>query len=265
MAILLMALACLSCNDEPQQQGSSETAQADSQPEQAVSPDAANPESTAEPANPCAMLPDAGRLRMRGTLQYGSNGLLFTQCNASDALPINDNADGLLAEQLLRMGNESGSLYVQLDVMIDNDGMSLEQLWRASPTGRSLGCREDLSGLLLLARGSEPYWGVEVRGSRVIALLMPTDDGSGIDETLYDFSGLRREPGRTIYTGSNPVDGSSIELDVTEAGSVDSESGDWFGMQARLGYSGGIHSGVAWPGELAEMPEEQPDPTPAGE
>ncbi|MCB1188372.1 hypothetical protein KDL29_14500 [bacterium] len=264
MALLCMALACLSCNDAPKGE-SSNVAPAVSSASDEVTAGVEDQVTSEAPANPCAMLPDAGRLRMRGTLQYGSNGLLFTQCNTSDALPINDNADGLLADQLLRMGNETGSLYAQLDVMIDNDGMQLEQLWRASPTGRSLGCREDLSGLLLLARGSEPYWGVEVRGSRVIALLKPTDDGSGIDETLYTFTDLRRESDRTIYSGSNPADGSVIELEVTEAGSVDAESGDWFGMQASLAYSGGTLRGVAWPGELAEMPEAQLDPAVAGE
>src|SRR5690606_33037629 len=142
--------------------------------------DVEDPVTSEAPDNPCANARFLSGVRMRGEIGYGETGLLFTPCGSSRQLTVQDDAAGLLAEQLGNLGNEFNNMYVQMDVSTDGSTLQLEQLWRASRKGRSLGCREDLSGLLMLARGSEPYWGVEVRGSREIALLMPTDDGSGI-------------------------------------------------------------------------------------
>ncbi len=208
-------------------------------------------------ANPCAGLASARGMRMRGLVLESGDGLIFTPCDSELSFPVSDAAAGLLGGLLTELGQDTGSVYVQMEASSDGDTVVLEQLWRAAPVHESFGCREDLSGLLYLARGNEPFWGIEVRDTSEIALLRPGSETAGVEELLFDVSDSRVDGSSAWFLGSSREDGPGIEIRLETGACRDSMSGDWFGMQAEIQYGDTVYHGCAWPGEAAGF-EDQP-------
>lgn len=254
--LLCMSFMLFACNkpvgeDKVAQQGGRPThSEAD-----AASPPDSLPQEADVAANPCAAMTAGEGLRMRGVIRMGDKGLLFTPCNSTQSVPIQDSEIGLLSQMLEQLGEDTGSIYVQMDVNSDGSKLALTQLWRASPLNDSIGCEEDQTGLLYLARGNEPFWGMEVRDSGKIALLLPGEDGQGIREILYDHTSTEQLGQDLVISGTSPDNAGSCSLTIRKVPSIDSMSGEWFGLRADMRYSDMGGSGSAWPGEASEFRE----------
>ena len=226
------------------------TAAADTVPDPAHDEPAANPCETGSADTAPA---DGLGLPMRGVARREGEGLRFLPCDSPLLLDLVDGSGEL--EGLI---DEFGSdLYVQFSGLANGNVVELSRLWRAASVNETIGCREDQSGLLFLMRGNEPFWGAEVRESRVIALLRPADDGSGISERLFDIVEDEALDSGRLFIASAQEDGTTLELRLTESPCRDSMAEDWFGMQARLSVGGSEFSGCAWPGEARVFGAEQ--------
>jgi uncharacterized membrane protein len=258
LLLLLLTAMLGSCNKPADQDagGDAGTAAAPTGTQHAVAPVSGSVDDTAIPANPCAAPPAGEGLRLRGELRKGENGLLFTPCNSSQAVPMQDSEIGLLAGLIEQLGDETGSIYIQMDGNSDGSTLSLKQLWRASPVNDSFGCRENQTGLLYLARGNEPFWGVEVRDTGKIALLLPGDDGAGVREILYDYTTTEQIGPELIISGINPDTQAAFSLTLRKVPSIDSMSGEWFGMHADMRYADVAAIGTAWPGEASDFKDQ---------
>ena len=253
LPLLLCCLAGLlgSCNDAGRESTSGNDAAASSAGSPAQpAPDESAATDELPPLNPCASPSTNSGIRLRGNLRLEEGALQFKPCHSQQELPLADNQDGLLATLLAELEDANGELYIQFDGSSDGQSFLLERLWRASPLSEySLLCDEDLSGLRYLARGNEPFWGVEVRDSNVIALLRPADDGAGVSELLFDILAEAQDGPELTISGSNAKDGSTISVLLVPEPCRDSMAGDWFAMTAEVALGELLYTGCAWPGE----------------
>lgn len=208
------------------------------------------PEDGTAPADPGL----AGTM-MRGTVNAAGEGMTFTPCNSQIMLQLLDDDAGTLSSLFAEAEVASEGLYVQMLATAGEDGLSLSRLLRASPVMETMGCNEDLSGLLYLARGNEPFWGVEVRSSGVIALLRPSQTEAAVDELLFDISDSDIEEDSALFRASGRDGNPGIEVSLVPGPCRDSMSGDWFAMKAVVSFDGSELHGCAWPGEGEANPE----------
>ena len=190
-------------------------------------------------------------VELRGHLILSDESLFLKPCNANNALPVTDDNESTLMDAFEAFSTEkTPNVYVQLQVIVDQEDMRLSKLHRASFLHDSRGCSEDLSGLKYLARGNEPFWGVEVRSTDVVALLQPAFSGDGPDEQLYQ-SATYEYDGENVHVIAVNEEGKLIEVFIDNTVSYDSMSGEYFGMSALVLHDGRELKGSAWPGEDA--------------
>lgn len=191
---------------------------------------------------------------MRGLVKRSGDGFSFTSCDGKTALPLADTEAGLFAMMFGETDNEAHELYVQMQAAIDGQTIVAQKVWRASHAAYNLGCEENLSGLVFLARGREPFWGLELRSNGEIALLVPTEDDSALREEIYRFTATDDEDGAQVFLGQHADNGSPCRLSLYMDECADVATMDWFGMRAEFSMEGRLYQGCAWPGEAG--PEE---------
>ncbi len=117
--------------------------------------------------------------------------------------------------------------------------LTIGELRRAVPEGP--GCDEDLAGVRYLARGNEPFWRVEIRGSGIVFSRLGKSE-----EIVFPSVAPQGGPESRLFASSmEGPGGRRIEIAITERRCVDSMSGALFALTARVTLDGERLQGCA--------------------
>lgn len=228
------------------------------QPAAGSAPAASPPESTAATA-PAESEPPAesGLAIKRGIVLITADRSTFRPCNEKTELWVIDQTDGLLARTFA--GEKDGDgvpaqalrLYVEAygeRAGIDDDSPAparnyagtflLEEALYAAPEGQTQGCDLPAQDYIVAARGSEPFWSIEVTDTAL--LWRQPDEPKEISLTAPQ---TQDSEGAVSYTASG--NGHQVELLIEAQPCRDAMSGEYFAYAARASVDNKRFSGCA--------------------
>lgn len=188
-----------------------------------------------------------------GRITFDATTRRFEPCGTvtSAALAVEDSADGELLAAYQELASGPGeAIYVEVRGRVEPIrrgvlGTGPERALIVTDVRRATasevdGCEDDLDGVLYRASGNEPFWRVDV-SALDITLRTP-------DETMsFPYEPARDSAGVLVFTTAAP-EGRSLRLEIAEERCIDSMSGFWNPLRARLTLDGG----GAWPGCAVE-------------
>jgi uncharacterized membrane protein len=242
---LLAACLVISACAREQEPVSPDSGSPASQP--SVITPATAPQVAAEPQLPV----DSGLSIKRGTLSLTQNRSTFQPCGEKDALWLLDQTDGVLMEALAaELTKEAPELYVEAygeRTAVTDDvpaarsytGMFiLEQVLYAGLPGEVRGCNSPAPNYIVIARGNEPFWAIEVTESQTV-WKQPEDP----KEIVLGAPQTQDSEGAVRYQAAGG--GHEIELLIDAQTCRDSMSGEFFAYAARALLDGVEFKGCA--------------------
>lgn len=203
------------------------------------------------PASPQTLAPQTSALAIkRGLFTLSPQGSVFALCGETTALRVVDQTDAVLSRAFTgESPDEPLELYLEAygdlaaadeaTVAAGLDGMfMLEEVLYAGFVGEGGGCRDELPEYIVMARGNEPFWAVEVMEDALI-WRQPEEP----QETVL--SEMRQEDaeGAVRYQAGNAEH--SLELLLTAQPCIDSMSGEYFAYAASATLDGRAVTGCA--------------------
>lgn len=241
MCSMLLAAACSRQAEQP-------AAPADS----TATPTAATAPATASPQPAPAEEPADSSLSIkRGIVMLAQDRITFRPCNEKAELWLLDQSDGTLQETFAdEMDKGPAMLYVEAygeRAPVSEDieearayagTFVLEEVLYAGMQGQVKGCDEPAASYIVMARGTEPFWGVEVNDAGIVwrQPSEPKEISLGVPQT-QDAEGTVR------YHASN--NGHTLELLVDAQACRDAMSGEFFAYSARAVLDGKEFTGCA--------------------
>jgi uncharacterized membrane protein len=186
----------------------------------------------------------------RGVMKIAEERSTFTPCGGKGELWVLDQSPGMLTQTLIE-GQQTApvSLYVEAygerapaEESPEAQGFEgifvLEEILYAGMPGEIGGCDAPAPTYVVLARGNEPFWSVEVRDDRMIWRQpeAPTEIQFGQPQTINAEGAVR-------YTVS--VADHELELMVHAQACQDSMSGEYFAYTAKALLDGREFNGCA--------------------
>jgi uncharacterized membrane protein len=225
-------------------------------PEPAPLPSASTPalpsaeESTTDTEPPA----ESGLAIKRGIAVLAADHSTFRPCDEKAELWMIDQTDGVLARTFAgenaEAGNEPLKLYVEAygeRAPVSDDipaarayaGMFLlEEALYAAPEGQGRGCELPMQDYIVAARGSEPFWSIEVTETTLI-WRQPEEP----KEITLAASQTQDAEGAVSYTAAG--DGHQMDLLIEAQACRDAMSGEYFAYAARASLDGKKFTGCA--------------------
>lgn len=186
--------------------------------------------------------------RVRGHLVWGHESRSFTECDSGrEAWALNESGDELTAiyEELTAAPYQP--LFVEVRgewVAPPHEGfgadypeaLRITELLRAESEG--LGCRLELSGVLFVAIGNEPFWRSQVTADGISLRTMDAPD-----ESVFAAPDVQERTGVVTYTSNG--DDAGIRIVLQQRRCVDSMSGARYAWAAAIEINGRRLQGCA--------------------
>jgi uncharacterized membrane protein len=215
-------------------------------------PAAATAPATTSPQPAPAQAPADSSLSIkRGIVMLAQDRITFSPCNEKAELWLLDQSDGTLQETFAdEMEKGPAMLYVEAygeRAPVSEDieearayagTFVLEEVLYAAVQGQVKGCDEPAASYIVMARGTEPFWAVEVTDAGIV-WRQPSDPKEislGAPQT-QDAEGTVR-----YHAGNN---GHTLELLVDAQACRDGMSGEFFAYLARAVLDGKEFTGCA--------------------
>jgi uncharacterized membrane protein/heat shock protein HslJ len=192
--------------------------------------------------------------RWRGHLILGDEVRSFTPCGSADELWVVDGTGSELADVYDSLAAEPyEKLFIELRGRREaapEEGFGSEyagslvalELRRAARETR--GCAEDLAGVELRARGTEPFWSVEIRANAIRFSQLGEPE-----PRVFPYASPARFGASRVYVSQAERPGDErIEIDLVERPCVDPMSGERFPFAARVRIGDRTLSGCALEG-----------------
>lgn len=205
----------------------------------------------AAPALPQAMTPEISALSIkRGMFTLSPQGAVFAPCGETVALRVVDQTDAVLSRAFTgESPDEPLELYLEAygeraaaDETAEAAGLDgmfmLEEVLYAGFAGEGGGCRDQAPEYVVMARGNEPFWAVEVMEDTLI-WRQPDEP----QETVFGEVSQEDAEGAVRYQASNEAQ--SLELLLTAQPCIDSMSGEYFAYAANAMLDGRPVTGCA--------------------
>jgi uncharacterized membrane protein len=240
---MLLAAACSRQAEQP--------APADSAPQPGAAatgtPATAPQAAPAQPEQPA----DSSLSIKRGIVMLAQDRMTFSPCNEKAELWLLDQSDGVLRQTFdSEMQKGPAKLYVEAygeRAPVSEDiaeakayagTFVLEEVTYAGVQGQVRGCDDPAPGYIVMARGTEPFWAVEVNDAGIVwkQASEPKEIALGAPQT-QDAEGTVR-----YHAGSN---GHELELLVDAQVCRDAMSGEFFAYSARAVLDGKEFNGCA--------------------
>ena len=207
------------------------------------------PAATAPAASPSEPPAESSLALKRGMLSLGTEQTTFQPCGEDARLWVIDQTAGVLSETF---ANESKPIELFVEAHGERaptppeisaaraypGAFILEEVLYATPPSEAGGCNEPRPAYVVVARGNEPFWSVEVKDDKLI-WRQPDDP----KELTFDAIEGEDAEGTVGYTGSSQ--GHAIELFVAAQPCRDSMSGAYFAYSARATFDGKALEGCA--------------------
>lgn len=203
------------------------------------------------PAGPQTAAPAVSALAIkRGLFTMSPDGAVFTPCGEDAGLRLVDQTDAVLAraftddssDEPLELYLEAYGERAEADEATTKAGLAgmfmLEEVLYAGFTGEGGGCRDRVPEYIVLARGNEPFWAVEVTEEALI-WRQPDEPQELVLENLNQ----EDAEGAVRYQASTPEHG--LELLLTAQPCIDSMSGEYFAYAASANLDGRAVTGCA--------------------
>jgi uncharacterized membrane protein len=244
-----MALVLVACSRQAEQPApsTSDTAAPDTTAPVAA-PGQAQSELQSPPPQPPA---DSSLAIKRGVLMLAQDRMTFRPCNEKAELWLLDQSDGVLRQTFeSEMQKGPAMLYVEAygeRAPVSEDVAEarayagtfvLEEVTYAGVQGQVRGCDEPAPSYIVAARGSEPFWAVEV-GDNGIVWRQPAEP----KEIALGAPQTQDAEGAVRYHASG--NGHELELQVDAQTCRDPMSGELFAYAARAALDGKEFSGCA--------------------
>jgi uncharacterized membrane protein len=225
--------------------------------------DAPPPMRTDEPAPiPSATIPEAtpseppaesSLALKRGTLSLEAERATFQPCGEPASLWVIDESDGSWREAFsnepkpLQLYVEANGERAQVPAEVQEaksfpGAFILEQVLYATTPAEAQGCAEPAPSYIVMARGNEPFWSVEV-GSEKLVWRQP----DAPKEVMFDTVQSEDAEGTVGYTGKSADH--TLELFIDAQPCRDSMSGAFFAYTSRATFNGKQLKGCARIGE----------------
>jgi uncharacterized membrane protein len=242
MCSMLLAAAC---SRQPEQPAASADATA---PSPATAPATASPQPAPAQAEAAA---DSSLSIKRGIIMLAQDRITFRPCNEKAELWLLDQSDGTLQETFAdEMAKGPAMLYVEAygeRAPVSEDieearayagTFVLEEVLYAGVQGEVKGCDEPAANYIVTARGTEPFWAVEVNDAGIVwrQPSEPKEIPLGAPQT-QDAEGTVR-----YHASSN---GHTLELLVDAQACRDAMSGEFLAYSARAVLDGKEFTGCA--------------------
>jgi len=221
-ALLVVALAA--CGPQPQV-------------EETGAPEATGPTVIQDP-----LAPPEGQI-LRGHLILGPEEGSFQPCGEEVRLRVVDRTSGDMEEAYRQLAGDPGRpLYVEIRGLRDPSrseaapGGTLTVLQLRQAAIETLGCDEDLA-FEVEAFGNEPFWKATLSEGTMTYSAPPREGWpTGVGEmsmVCYEMSGV--EDGRRVFLSVSLQFG-EMEITLTEERCIDTMSGAWFHLSAKVRY-----------------------------
>ncbi|HKS55706.1 MAG TPA: hypothetical protein VJS12_10495 [Steroidobacteraceae bacterium] len=242
MCSMLLAAAC---SRQPEQPAASADTTA---PSAATAPAIVSPQPAPAQAEAAA---DSSLSIKRGIVMLAQDRMTFRPCNEKAELWLLDQSDGTLQETFAdEMEKGPAMLYVEAygeRAPVSEDieearayagTFVLEEVLYAGVQGQVKGCDEPAASYIVMARGTEPFWAVEVNDAGIVwrQPSEPKEIPLGAPQT-QDAEGTVR-----YHASSN---GHTLELLVDAQACRDAMSGEFFAYSARAVLDGKEFTGCA--------------------
>lgn len=189
----------------------------------------------------------------RGKLLLSTEQALFQPCGSETPLWVVDQSAGVLREifadpaKPLELYIEAHGERTSVPPDIAAAGayagaFILEEVLYASAAGEGQGCEQPAPAYVVLARGNEPFWSIEIGDGKLI-----WRQPEAPQEVVIDALQTQDAEGAVGYSGA--AEGHSIELVVEAETCTDSMSGAYFAYGARATFDGKPLKGCARIGE----------------
>lgn len=241
LAVAALTLAACARRESPPQA----EAPADAASAPAAAVDAGAETAALEPAA------DSGLAIKRGVMMLAQDRTTFRPCEESAELWVLDQTDGLLANTFAgAAGSTPTMLYVEAygerapvdEQTPDARGYAgvfvLEEVLYAGPQPEVRGCAAAPTNAIVSARGTEPFWAVEVHDEQMI-WRQPEDP----KEIVLSAPQTADAEGAVRYHASG--DGHTIEVSIDAQPCRDAMSGEFFAYSAKAVFDGKELSGCA--------------------
>lgn len=174
--------------------------------------------------------------RMQGTLALTADGWQLIPCNSSTPLSL------VFAEQwreaLAQCTPEQASSCFA-DLAVQPQSMQVSHVHRIQAEGRA--CNDDeFAHLQLRAFGNEPFWSIRLN-SQGLVLQQP-----GLPAVALPY--IQEQLGNGGQYISSQADHQTLQLWISQQPCIDSMSGNWHALSARLDWQGQTLNGCAYYG-----------------
>lgn len=189
----------------------------------------------------------------RGMFSLEAERMTFQLCGDPTTLWVIDESDGTMREAFanepkplklyVEAHGERAAVPAQISAAREFPGVFiLEEVLYATAPAESHGCNEPVPNYIVMARGNEPFWSVEVTADKLI-----WRQPDAPKEVVFDAVQSEDAEGTVGYTGS--ADGHALELFIDAQLCRDSMSGALFAYTARASFDGKQLKGCARIGE----------------
>ena len=219
-----------------------------------AAPDAAPvPTATMPPPSASELPADSGLALKRGTLTLAAKQATFQPCGASTQLWVIDQTDGVLRQTF---ANEPIPLELYIEAHGERTAVPdtipaasaypgafiLEEVLYATQPAETQGCKEGAPTYIVIARGNEPFWSVEVTADKMV-WRQPESPA----EVTINAPQSQDSEGTVGYVGA--ASGHKLELFIDAQPCRDSMSDAFFAYSARAVFDGKELKGCARIGE----------------
>jgi uncharacterized membrane protein len=245
LCAVLLTLAA-GCSKAPQSESKSAP-----QPGSAPLPAAPTPADTAAGTEPPA---ESGLAIKRGLATFGANHSAFRPCGEQVELWMVDQGEGLLARAFAgERGGDGAPLKLYIEAYGERSTTAenlpaaagnykgvfvLEEALYAAPDGQTRGCDMPVQDYIVAARGSEPFWNVEVTDA-ALTWRQPEEP----KEISLASPQTQDSEGAVSYTATGTDH--KIELMIEAQACRDAMSGEYFAYAARAKLDGKPFTGCA--------------------
>jgi len=239
----VLALCACSRSPQPATSGAGTTEPAASVPE---------PASTAELPRETEPPAESGLAIKRGVAMLASDRATFRPCDEKAELWMIDQTDGVLARAFAAELHDNTPLKLYLEAYGERGPVAedvpaarayggtfvLEEALYAAPEGQGGGCGTPAQDYIVAARGSEPFWAIEV--SETNMLWRQPDEPK---EIALGAPQMQDSEGAVRYAGNG--NGHTVELMIDAQVCRDPMSGEYFAYAARATLDGKTFNGCA--------------------
>ena len=199
---------------------------------------------------------ESGLAIKRGIALLGQDRMTFRPCGDDAELWVLDQTDGVLVQSFSAANPSTTPLSVYVEAYGERTPVTdehpaarayagvlvLEEVLYAAVENAAGRCDEPPGDYVVMARGNEPFWAVEVSDARMI-----WRQADAPTEIALDAPQTMDEEGAVRYSASGT--GHQIELSIDAQPCRDSMSGDFFAYSARAALDGKPFTGCARVGE----------------